>query len=181
MKLLDRILQNWRIAKAKPFIPNEAEVLDIGCFDGALFEKLNKKLTFGVGIDPLVQPKLTDKYRLINGYFPDGLNKYSQFHAITLLAVLEHIPSDIIDNFALSCYQYLYPKGKLIITVPHKNVDRILEILLKLKLIHGMSLEEHHGFDINNTPQIFEKAGLKLIHKSTFQLGLNNLFVFEKP
>jgi len=49
-----------------------------------------------------------------------------------------------------------------------------------LRLIHGMSLEEHYGFKPEHTEQIFSVPQFKLLHKSTFQLGLNNLFVFEK-
>jgi hypothetical protein len=76
-------------------------------------------------------------------------------------------------------YNLLKPKGRVIVTVPSPQVDYILEILLKLKLIDGMSLEEHYGFKPSDTEIIFSK-GFKLIKKKKFQLGLNNLYVFEK-
>lgn len=181
MKYLDKFLQNWRTSKALKHISPQSTVLDIGCYDAIVFEKMGKNLKFGIGIDPLIEPLQNSDYQLVKGWFPNDLPKQSQtFDAITLLAVLEHIPDDKMQHFANSCCHALNKNGKLIITVPHKNVDKILDILIFFKIIDGMSLEEHHGFDVKNTKSIFENNGFELIHNSTFQLGLNNLFVFKK-
>jgi len=181
MKFIDRYLQDWRISQALPHIPPHARVLDIGCYDALMFEKMGDKLLFGIGIDPLITPSQTSKFELLQGFFPSALASGEPFHAITLLAVLEHIPQKEIDAFSKACFDYLLPGGKLIITVPDAKVDAILSVLRFFRLIDGMSLEEHYGFDIKETPAIFNRAGLKLIRHSTFQLGLNNLFVFQKP
>ena len=181
MKFFDRVLQNWRTKKAIGWIGEGAEVLDIGCYDAIVFERLGKKLKFGLGIDPVISPVKKENYELIQGYFPKDLNiKNQKFDAITLLAVLEHIPDTEMAQFAVSLSEHLKPGGHLIITVPDVKVDYILEVLKFLRIIDGMSLEEHHGFNVKNTKQIFEKVGLKLVKHSTFQLGLNNLFVFKK-
>jgi len=181
MKFIDRFLQKWRINKAISHIPNQSRVLDIGCFDALLFEKLGDKLTQGVGIDPLIKNIQTEKYELINGFFPSALTSSQSFNAITMLAVLEHIPQDEIMRFSKACFDFLLPGGRLIITVPDSKVDYILTFLRFVKLIDGMSLEEHYGFDIKQTPIIFTNAGFTLLIHSSFQLGLNNLFVFQKP
>ncbi len=182
MKALDRYLQNARIKQARRFVHKNDTVLDIGSADGVMFDKWKGYISCGVGIDPTLTSKIsTDYYVLHPGYFPDACIDGMQFNVITLLAVLEHIPSNQQKSFAQACFDFLQPKGRLIITVPSPQVDQILEVLLKLKLIEGMSLEEHYGYKPEHTEQIFSEAKLKLIHQEKFQFGLNNLFVFEKP
>ena len=69
--------------------------------------------------------------------------------------------------------------GRLIVTVPHPFVDNILDILMALRLIDGQALEEHHGFDPDSLVDVLSK-GLVLKNRRKFQLGLNNVFIFEK-
>ena len=53
MKYLERLAQRWRIEEAAPYIPEGAQVLDIGCADGALFRLMRKPAGAGsMGIDP---------------------------------------------------------------------------------------------------------------------------------
>ena len=68
----------------------------------------------------------------------------------------------------------------MIITVPSARVDHILAVLKFFRLIDGMSLEGHHGFDVRETTRIFDSPGFRLIHNHRFELGLNYLFVFER-
>ena len=181
MKLLDRYLQNVRIKKAKRYIRKNDCVLDIGSADGVMFEKLNTLIGESVGIDPTIKTTIEkDFYTLYPGYFPEACPPKETFNTITMLAVLEHIPTSHQTQIALSCYEFLKPNGRLIITVPSPKVDYILDILLKIKLIDGMSVEEHFGFKPEHTEQIFTSPFFKLMKKQKFQFGLNNLFVFER-
>ncbi len=181
MKKLDKILQNARINKAKKFIREGDVVLDIGSADGVMFEKLRGRISSGVGIDPALEKEIkTDFYRLIPGYFPEAAPKGKTFDAITMLAVLEHIPIEKQKLLAKVCWHYLNKKGRVIVTVPSLVVDYILEVSLFLKLMDGMSVDEHHGFKPKDTKKLFVGKRFKLIHYSAFQLGLNHIFVFEK-
>lgn len=181
MKAFDRFLQRWRIDKAAPYVKPGARVLDVGCADGALFERLGSRLGGGVGIDPdLPAPVQRGAFRLVPGHFPDDLEDGAPFDAITMLAVFEHVPDAQQAAWANGCYRLLAPGGALVVTTPAPLVDHILDALKLLRIIDGMSLEEHHGFDPRETPRIFEGGGLKLERWSRFQLGLNHLFVFRK-
>jgi len=146
-----------------------------------LFKQLDGLIGEGVGLDPtLPAPVNTARYRLLPGYFPAALPDSQPFDAITLLAVLEHIPSSHQLSFAADCARLLEANGLLLVTVPSPRVDQILGVLKCLHLIDGMSLEEHYGFDPRQTPDVFSVPGLTLVKSATFQCGLNHLFVFKK-
>lgn len=181
MKTLDHVLQRWRIAKAQPYIPSGARVLDIGCGDGALFRQLKSYIGQGVGIDPDLDRTVDMKYyTLISGQFPQDLPESPLFDVITMLAVLEHIPLEQQSRLAMECMHLLKPQGHLVITVPSPMVDPILDLLRFVRLIDGQALEEHYGFDPHQTPSIFSVESMVLHKAKKFQLGLNNLFVFKK-
>ncbi len=182
MKWLDRHLRDLRIRQALPFIRGGDRLLDIGCFDLTLLRLVQERVRLAVGIDPLATPMQDGRLRLIRGVV--GGTKGHRFDAesfdcITMLAVLEHVPDP--DGLAAECFRLLAPGGRLVITVPDAKVDRILSVLHRLRLIHGMSLEEHHGYDAARTGPVFERAGFTVLRRSTFELGLNNLFVFQRP
>lgn len=181
MTKVDILLQNWRIRKAGRFLAQTARVLDIGCSDGALFHRL-QYLKNGTGIDP----DLKEQVHLFNadlypGYFPADLPAGDLFDAITMLAVMEHIPPDEQQKLVRDCYQWLKPSGLVILTLPSPKVDHILVLLRSIRLVHAATLHQHFGFDAHEALTIFGSAGFSLVHASKFQLGLNNLFVFRKP
>ena len=183
MTFVDRLLQDWRIRKARPFIHSGNRVLDLGSADGVLFERLGDCGPGSVGIDPILPAttKSRQGFAMVRGYFPQDLPAGAGlFDAIVMLAVLEHFPAGQYEPLAQGCAKLLQPGGRLIITVPSPAVDTILALLVKLRLVHGMSLEEHHGYDVNETPKIFPSPTFKLLERSAFQLGLNHLFVFER-
>jgi SAM-dependent methyltransferase len=178
---LDRYLQRRRIAMASRYIWSGARVLDIGSYDGDLFAVLSF-LRDGVGVDPDADPsRQLPNATLVRGYFPEALPVGdARFEVITMLAVLEHIPLEKQPSLARDCWAHLHPGGRVIITVPSPSVDKILVVLTALRLVKGMALEQHYGYDVTQTEALFEAAGFRLLKRQRFQLGLNNLFVFER-
>ena len=177
-KPLDRLLQEWRIAKALPHIPAGARVLDVGTHHGELLFRIGG----GVGIDP-VAPDVHGDVTLLRGTFPDDritkLANERAFDVVTMLAVFEHVrdPRACAKQIA----SILSPAGRFVLTVPDAKVDRILDVLLRLRLVDGMSAgEEHHGFDVREIPRILDDAGFDVVTHARFQLGLNNLYVAIK-
>ena len=181
MKLIDRALQRWRIAKAAPYIPKGALVLDVGCADGALFRVLADRIAGGVGIDPALATESQDeRVRLVRGAFPDDLRVGGQFDAITMLAVFEHLDDAAQRKAVAACATMLRPGGRVVLTVPEPAVDRIVHLLARLGLVAGMAMHEHHGFDAGQTPERFAPSDFALERRERFQLGLNNLFVLRR-
>jgi len=180
MKSIDRLLQRWRISKARRFIAPGSRILDIGSAD-ALFRQLNISGARGMGIDPTLKSDAdADGVPLIAGFFPKDMPATGPFDVITMLAVLEHFPPVQYEELKRGCVEFLRPGGRLIITVPSPAVDYILAVLKFFRLIDGMSLEEHHGFEVGRTTAIFPPENFRLLKRATFQLGLNHLFVFER-
>jgi len=180
MRTIDRWLQRWRISKVIRWIRPGDRLLDVGCFDATLLARVADRVAVGVGIDPVAEPWEDGNLRIVRGPLPGApVFESSSFDCVTVLAVLEHVRE--VDSFAAELHRILCPGGRVVVTVPHPIVDPILDALVKVRLIDGMDLGEHHGFDTSQTVPIFERAGFELEVARRFQLGLNQLFVFSKP
>ena len=180
MRFIDRVLQKWRVRKARRWIPAGARVLDIGCHQGELLRGLGDQIGPSVGYDPLARACAEPNFRLVPKLFPlPSPYEDASFDVVVMLATLEHIHDK--EPFAREFFRILRPGGRVIITVPSHWVDGIIHTLCRLGLADGMSLDEHHGFDPRTTPDIFGQGGFTLERWRRFQLGLNNLFVFRKP
>jgi 2-polyprenyl-3-methyl-5-hydroxy-6-metoxy-1,4-benzoquinol methylase len=180
MNAVDRWIQRWRVSKVRRHIKPGDRLLDIGCEDGALF-RLVSTYGEGIGIDPFIETPLdAGRYRLVKGWFPQDLPDDRPFDVITMLAVLEHIPTDRQEVLARHCYERLKPGGKLLVTVPSPKVDAILAALRAVRVVDADSLHQHYGFDPSRTPGLFTGAGLALAESRRFQMGLNNFYRFER-
>lgn len=182
MKKLDLYLQSVRIRKVRPYVRRGDAVLDIGTDDGTMFRRWDGWISGGVGIDPKLDAEVRSaRFHLIPGYFPDAVPPDAQFDCITLLAVLEHLQPEIQATLASHCARFLRPRGRILITVPSPQVDLIAGALQKIGAMDGQSLDEHYGYDVRQTGALFTKdRQFKQLRHSSFQCGLNHLFVFEK-
>ncbi len=180
MRIGDYIIQSWRMRVAARWIPEGSRVLDIGCHQGEFLNFLGQKIAPSVGIDPLYRENPGSKIHLfIRQEFQKDLPfEGSSFDAVILLATIEHMHQKA--EVAREAGRLLRKGGRVIITAPSLLVDKLLSVLLFLRVVDGMSLEEHHGFSPNELPDIFLPEGFELMKKERFQFGLNNLFVFER-
>lgn len=183
MNVVDRIIRDLRISQAVQHIWPGSRVLDIGCHDGALFRRVGHGLREGVGLDPtLAGPLEGERYHLEPGFFPkDAPDEEATFDAITMLALLEHIPPDEQPPLAEACHRLLKPGGRLILTVPSPQVDGLLDAMERFGILNGMEAHQHYGFEPSDTVPLMEGAGFRLLVEKRFQFGLNNLYVFERP
>jgi SAM-dependent methyltransferase len=181
MRLLDRLLRSWRIRKVKPYLRPGCSVLDVGCHDGALFNTFPDVIGGGVGIDPALEQSATyGRFRFVAGGFPSAEINRERFDVITFLAVLEHVEADELSVWRKECERLLDPGGLIVVTVPSPAVDRILDVLVRLRLVSGMSLHEHHGFDPSMVPSLFPKPSFELLRHKRFEAGMNHLYVFRR-
>jgi 2-polyprenyl-3-methyl-5-hydroxy-6-metoxy-1,4-benzoquinol methylase len=176
---LDDLLARWRTALAFKEIPADSRVLDVGCGGGLLLRRAAEKGMIGFGIDRTAPAQVVPQVTFFEGSFPSDLPEgFGDFDAITALAVLEHIPAEELPIFLSALRQCLAPDGRIILTVPSHHVDAVLHFLIAMRVLDGMSHEEHHGFRVQEVVPMFESAGFRLVRHRRFQLGLNNLFVF---
>ena len=179
-KPLDEILEFLRFTKVEPYIPKGASLLDVGAGDGNFLRYLNGHLQMAVGIDlHLTQPTEFGTYRLVPGRFPYDFIEHRSFDVITMMAVVEHIPVDVLREVANACWECLKPNGQLIITVQHPRVEGFLDLLKDLGIVEGFSMHEHYGFDPECLPDIFNRW--KLVKRERWGFGCNNLFIFRRP
>lgn len=180
MRWLDRKLRDARFARARPHVRPGDDVLDVGCSDGEMFRQWDDLIGTGIGLDPdLAAVTRVGRHELRPGTFPAGVDGVS-CDVVTMLAVLEHVPASSHEELAATCSRVLRPGGRVIVTVPSPLVDRILAVLIALRLVDGMHEEEHYGFDPGDTRRVFDRDEFELVCHRRFQLGLNNLFVFRR-
>jgi len=184
VKLLDKLIRHWRVwvaLKNRPKIMKN--VFDIGCDDGYLLGKISHITERQDGVDPRLSANVSSPTsELKNGTFPSAVAEHQMqgtYDAIFALAVFEHFSEQDIQQSATVISRMLSPHGRLIITVPHPFVDKILDLLRFLRLIDGQALEEHHGFEPDALLTYFSNS-LRLVKRERFQFGLNNVFVFER-
>jgi len=180
MRRLDYFLQKWRYSVVDPFIPSGCDLLDIGGFDGSFLIRNYEKIRSGVCIDPHIEEKSDDKIKFVKARI-DGILPFpdDSFDVITMFAVYEHL-GEQRELITSESFRVCRKDGIVLLTVPSNAVDAILKILVNIRLIDGMSIEEHQHFEASETVRIFESAGFTLKRWSRFQMGLNNLFIFQK-
>lgn len=178
---LDRLIQRIRFREASSHIPVGACLLDVGSDDGALFSYLGARIAPSVGIDPNAPTVLlAGGHHLVTGFVDDLAPELGPFDCCTALAVLEHLHDDELLALGRSLADRTTDDGILVATVPSPAVDPILDILMRLHLLDGMEAHQHHGAKVANIPKVLGQVGWALRVDRRFELGLNNLLVFDR-
>ena len=180
MRALDRWLRRWRIRMAERYVRPGDRLLDIGCHDGAFIESVRARVSAAVGIDPLATPMRNGRATILRAVFPEEARlEPESFDCVTMLATLEHIgdPAAVCRE----CFRLLTPGGRLVLTVPHVGAHHLVSALMWLGVLDGMGVEGHRGFAVRTTEPTLSNAGFRLLERRRFELGMNYLYVAEKP
>ncbi len=147
---LETFLSFQRVKKANKIIYEHKKsdlILDLGCGSYSYFltqTKFNTKF----GIDQVTK-NLEFKHQnitLINHDINDCSDlpfKDNYFDVITILAVIEHINRNKVNNLLRKCYSLLKKDGILIITVPAKWSNIPLKLMAKLYIVSPEEINEH--------------------------------------
>ena len=182
---LDLFICRWRSGIVRRFIRPGDTVLDFGCGHQALFlRSIQKTIKRGIGLDydaqsaqPAANVEIQNFHFKTRFEFPD-----SSFEQIVILAVLEHIPLDLIDPLFAEFRRILKDGGRVLITTPTPASKPVLEFMaFKLKIISGPEIADHkHYYSKADVQSLAAKHAFQCSVYHTFQLGLNSFSAFTK-
>ncbi len=180
--LLSGYLKRERLRQVLPFIPPGANILDVGCDDAALLERLPAFQSY-VGLDRGAAVIERDRQRFRREhvtFIRADLAGFSWpgplFDVVVMAAVLEHL-----DGLA-PALDRLYPlvaeNGALVATTPAASARFILHAGAAVRLFARDSLNEHKNYFRRR--DFLGLAGWKLETYRLFEFGLNQLLVLRK-
>ena len=178
----DRFIARARFRAAASHIRFQSRVCDLGCGAGAPFlHHVASRLARGIGLDEHAGESKQDNISIVRADITTELPLESgQFDHVTMLAVLEHLVEP--ERVLAQAYRLLRPDGSLIMTWPSSAVDPLLEILTRIKLVHGeLGFAQHQPrIPTAELKSMLQKIGFARIEHGKFELGLNNWLVAHK-
>lgn len=180
--LLSGHLKRERLRQVLPFIPPGANILDVGCDDAALLERLPACKNY-VGLDSSAAQIELDRQRFRQdhvAFVHADLAVFSWpgplFDVVVLAAVLEHL-----DGLA-PALDRLYPlvaeNGTIVATTPAPSARFILHAGGGIRLFARASLNEHKNYFRRR--DFLDLSGWELETFRRFEFGLNQLLVLRK-
>lgn len=178
--LLEGFLSKKRsvLARRKLETTAHTSILDIGCGSDPLFLK-SISVGYRVGVDRLVPAAAADGPALAMadvGAHPVLPFKDDSFDAVTMLAVLEHLPPRSVPDLIADIHRVLKPGGVLLLTTPPPRTNALLKVLAKFRIVSPEEIDEHEraysGRDIRNmfATSPFDERSADI---GTFELGMN--------
>lgn len=182
--LLSGYLRQARLKRAARYVTGNS-VLDIGCDRGYMIPYLPESMTYyGVDANAAMLDAARRRYpqhsfqQLLLDSASLGQLPSQRFDTIILIAVAEHLDDPMHVLRALT--EKLTPRGRLIITSPHKRSHQLLVAMARLGLARNDKHEHEQYIDHAMILELSGQLSLELIVCERFQLGLNRLWVLEK-
>jgi SAM-dependent methyltransferase len=173
----EKILSQMRFNKIIRFVPENSDVLDLGCgYHGLLLRFLEMKISFGVGVDISVNQEVrSPKLRLVK----HDLNKAlpfpnDRFDVVISLANLEHLENS--RGVFQEIHRVMKPGGLLLLTTPTPFAKPVLEFLsYELKIISEEEIRDHKTYFQRQMLENYCKmVGFSYWEHKYFQIGMNN-------
>ncbi len=122
-------------------VPKNSRILDVGCGEGILVEKLHKMGYDVTGLDLAYSSDLVRKGDILNMPFPDG-----GFDYILCLDVLEHLYYDKQAPAILEMKRVLKSDGVLVLSLPNlAHFASRISFLFTGRLLRTSSIDRHPG------------------------------------
>ena len=177
--LLEPLLARKRSDRARRLLDltGDETILDIGCGSDPLFLK-SISVTARVGVERSPSP-VTGPIALV-GWDAGGGHalpfKDASFDAVTMLAVLEHLPAAAVPNLFVEIHRVLKEGAAFVLTTPPPRTDALLGIFARLRLVSREEIEEHaQAYRSRDLQTLFEQSpfGGDSVRIGTFELGMN--------
>jgi SAM-dependent methyltransferase len=179
--LLEPWLARLRARRADRLIPERlrgGRILDVGCGSSPYFlahtyfaQKFAvDQLPPSAGLTGIAWHQL-DLNRAPALPFEDGY-----FAVTTLLAVAEHLDPAALERLFGECRRVLAPGGRLVLTTPASESDRLLRWMARLGLVSAEEIAEHVWcYPPALIGWYFGRAGFEIdkVQVGRFELGLN--------
>lgn len=179
--ILEQLVRFLRYKNIYKHIPNNPNVLDLGCgYNAHLLKQLSNRIKKGIGIDrEVTKNQIAPNITLIQTNVESKLEfNNNSFDLVTMLALIEHITNR--NKLLSECYRVLKKGGLLLLTTPSLKARKLLEILAyRFKLLSSEEIKDHkHYYTKNTIKNDLLRAGFneKDININKFILGYN-LFV----
>ena len=181
-------MTNIRIKKMIEMIEPCEKLLDIGCWDGYIMQKIlkSKKVKSAVGVDNCKPAVASCRKKKLNAIWVRTVDeklpfKNNEFGAILAGEVIEHLYD--VNTFLKEIYRLLKPNGQFIITTPNlvSFGSRITILLGKIPWMIENEIEPPNSghlryFTFKALEQLLEKHGFITNKKNADVLNLGSRF-----
>lgn len=100
----------------------------------------------------------------------------AQFNAVTMLALIEHLPAPRVAELCKEIYRVLAPDGVLFLTTPRPGTNIVLRMMARMHLVSKEEIAEHtHEYGYHEISSLLADAGFLCarIRHGAFLCGLN--------